>query len=293
VTEAASHVAVESSIRVSELASHQAAQLRETPMVRELQRALDKEELRLHYQAMFDITSGAVVGMEALLRWQHPTRGLLFPSEFLEVAEGPHLVLPIGDWVLRTAVAQAARWRRMLGDEVPILWANISCDQLGRQHLPDLVGGQLSEAGLPAGSLGIEVTERQLAGRMDDVNADLRELRSLGVVLAVDDFGTGYASLDYLRRFRFDEIKIDGSFVSGIGQDRTDTAVTASIVTLGRSLGLTVVGEGVETREQLTRLGGLGCSVAQGYLLHRPSPAEQGSELLLAGAHPHMDQPSG
>jgi EAL domain-containing protein (putative c-di-GMP-specific phosphodiesterase class I) len=225
-----------------------------------------------------------VVGMEALLRWQHPTRGLLSPVDFLDVAEGPLLVVPVGDWVLQTAVAQAMAWHEALGRPGPRMWVNISCDQLGRRHLPQLVDAVLSRTGLPPDGLGVEVTERQLARRVDDVAGDLGALRETGVALAVDDFGTGYASLDYLRRFRFDEIKIDRSFVSGVDQDRTDRAVTSSIIALGRSMGLTVVAEGVETVDQHHRLQQLGCAVGQGYLFQRPAAAEAISELLLVGA---------
>jgi EAL domain-containing protein (putative c-di-GMP-specific phosphodiesterase class I) len=229
---------------------------------------------------MYSLATGAIVGVEALLRWQHPQRGLLPPVEFLEVAEGPHLVVPIGDWVIGTAVAQAARWHRTLGAQAPVMWVNISCDQLGHQHLAGLVESLLVRTGLPAARLGIEVTERQLAVRVDDVASELAALRGLGVGLAVDDFGTGYASLDYLRRFSFDEIKIDRSFVAGVDQDPTDTAVTSSLVALGRALDLTVVAEGVETRTQHDCLRRLGCSVVQGYLLQRPAAADVVDRVL-------------
>ena len=184
------------------------------------------------------------------------------------------MVTPIGDRVIATAIAQAARWHQALGDDAPVMWVNISCNQLGHRHLAERVESLLEKASLPGAMLGIEVTERQLATRVDDVASDLVALRALGVGLAVDDFGTGYASLDYLRRFTFNEIKIDGSFVAGIESDLTDTAVTSSIVELGRVLNLTVVAEGVETQAQHDHLRRLGCSVAQGYLLQRPAPAE-------------------
>jgi len=272
-TEIASETTVESTEHTSKLARSRVARLPQAPMFAELQRALENEELRLHFQPMYSMETRAIVGVEALIRWQHPTRGLLHPADFLDVAEGPHLVTPIGDWVLHAAAAQAAVWQREVGDQAPVMWVNISCDQLGRSHVTGVVERLLSGSGLPAGLLGIEVTERQLARRVDAVADDLLALRELGVALAVDDFGTGYASLDYLRRFAFDEIKIDRSFVSGL-QDRTNTAVTSSIIALARSLELTVVGEGVETQAQFDRLRLLGCDVAQGYLLHRPAVAE-------------------
>jgi len=279
-TETASDVAVESIARVTDLALHRVAFLRQAPLVIELRRALDNAELRLYYQPVYSITTGAVVAVEALLRWQHPDRGLLLPSEFLEVAEAPHLVTPIGDWVLETAVAQAASWQQAHGEHAPAMWVNISCDQLGRQRLVGVVERLLSETSLGPATLGVELTERQLATRVDDVASDLIALRALGVSMAVDDFGTGYASLDYLRRFTFDEIKIDKSFVSGL-QDRTNSAVTSSIIALGRSLDLTVVAEGVETQDQYDRLKQLGCAMAQGYLLHRPAPPDIISDHLL------------
>jgi EAL domain-containing protein (putative c-di-GMP-specific phosphodiesterase class I) len=163
------------------------------------------------------------------------------------------------------------------------MWVNISCDQLGRRHLVGVVDRLLSQHGLAADRLGIEVTERQLARRADDIATDLLELRGLGVALAVDDFGTGYASLDYLRRFTFDEVKIDRSFVAGIG-DRTDEAVISSIIALAGSLGLSMVAEGVETHEQFVFLRLLGCTVCQGYLHQRPAPAEIVDAVLLEAA---------
>ncbi len=278
-TELASDIAVESTARVAAMTLSQVASLRRAPMVAELQRALDCAELRLHFQPMYSMATGAVVGVEALLRWQHPTRGLLYPAEFLDVAEGPHLVTPIGDWVLDAAVNQAVAWQQTLGERSPVMWVNISCHQLGGHHVAGRVQELVSALGLAPSLLGIEVTERQLARRVDDVAADLLELRELGAALAVDDFGTGFASLDYLRRFTFDEIKIDRSFVSGI-QDRTSTAVTVSIIALARSLGLVVVAEGIETQAQFNRLRTLGCAIGQGYLLQRPAPAEIIDDVL-------------
>jgi EAL domain-containing protein (putative c-di-GMP-specific phosphodiesterase class I) len=273
VTRAASDVAVQSVARVMDLALRRVALLRRAPLLLELERAIERDELRLHYQPVVDLFTSRTVAVEALLRWQHPKRGLLVPAHFLDVAEGPQLVNRVGDWVLEAAVQQAVRWRDTLGDEAPRTWVNISCDQLGRRHLAALVEERLAATGLAPGALGLEVTERQLARRVDDVAAELGALHELGVALAVDDFGTGYASLDYLRRFDFDELKIDRSFVSGL-QDRTDRAVTASIIALGRSLDLVVVAEGIETETQREQVTQLGCAVGQGYLFHRPAPAE-------------------
>jgi EAL domain-containing protein (putative c-di-GMP-specific phosphodiesterase class I) len=271
---------VESTARAAVGAQRRAGLLPGAPLEVELRAALAHDELRLHYQPMYSMETGALLAVEALLRWEHPSRGLLPPSDFLDVAEGPHLVLPVGDWVVRTAVAQALEWHRLVGDAAPRIWVNVCCDQLGRQHLPGVVEHALAGAGLDPAKLGLEITERQLARRADAVASDLVALRGLGVGLAVDDFGTGYASLDYLRMCAFDEIKIDRSFVAGLDSDRTDTAVISSIIALGGSLDLSVVAEGVETSDQFTRLRQMGCMVSQGYLHHRPAPAGTITALL-------------
>ncbi|WP_380168319.1 EAL domain-containing protein [Jannaschia sp. R86511] len=273
-TEAASVVASGSARRVAELARRRVDSLRHGPLVTELRLAVAREELTLHHQAMVAVDGGAVVGAEALLRWQHPTRGLLLPRDFLVAAEGPHLLELVGDWVVDAACAQAEAWQRELGADTPVVWVNVSCDQLGRGHLVDVVADRLAAHGVPASLLGLEVTERQLARRVDDVADELRALRRLGVGLAVDDFGTGYASLDYRRRFTFDEIKIDQCFVSGL-QEPTDRAVASSVVALGHSLGLTVVAEGVETAQQQAMVTDLGVDISQGYLHHRPGVAAE------------------
>ena len=278
-TQIASHVAVESTARVAELAMRRASHLYRSPLVLELRRALEHDELRLHYQPIYDIRSGAVVGVEALIRWQHPTRGLLPPAAFLDVAEGPQLIIPIGDWVVETAATQAAKWQRAVGERAPRVWVNVSGDQLGRRHLVGVFERLLADNGLIPRSLGVEVTERQLARQLEEVSCDLAGLSELQVPLAVDDFGTGYASLDYLRRFAFDEVKIDQSFVAGL-PERISVAVITSIIALADSLELGVVAEGVETQRQHDKLRALGCGFAQGYLWQRPAPAEVISDLL-------------
>jgi EAL domain-containing protein (putative c-di-GMP-specific phosphodiesterase class I) len=290
-TQAASNVAVGSARHMVEAAARlrlvTAARIdvarRQASLASDLHRALGRKELALHYQPVYRMDTGALVAVEALLRWHHPTRGLLHPGDFLDVAEGSTLIIPIGDWVLATAVQQADTWRREFGVQAPDMWVNVTGDQLGRRHLDGVVEKLLSKTGLPPAKLGLEVTERQLIRSADAVAADLRALRALGVSLAVDDFGTGYASLDYLRQFPFDEIKIDRSFVAGLGHDRTDTAVTAAIIALGRSLDLIVVAEGVETQAQFDHLHDLGCDRSQGYLLHRPAPPDVIGKLLSSG----------
>jgi EAL domain-containing protein (putative c-di-GMP-specific phosphodiesterase class I) len=288
-TEVATEVVVASTARAASL-SHRLrgiASLRRVSMVRDplveaLHGAVARRELRLHYQPIYNLRTGAMSAVEALLRWQHPTRGLLPPAEFLHIAEShPDLVDPVGDWVLATAVSQAQAWQQ-LGNGAPKIWVNISCEQLGNDHLAGFVEQILATAGLAPTVLGLEVTERQLIRQPDAAVADLAALRDLGVSLAVDDFGTGYASLDYLRRFTFDEIKIDRSFVSGLGSDRTDTAVTSAIIALGQSLDMHVVAEGIEVQAQYDQLKRLGCDMGQGYLMQRPAPPETITAALLA-----------
>ena len=263
--------------------------LRHVTVVGELSNAVARDELRLHYQPTYDMETGVIAGVEALLRWQHPTLGLLAPADFLDVAEGRRLMIPIGDWVLATAAEQARRWQREFGVRAPDMWVNVSGQQLGKQHLTGVVERILSETGLNSSKLGLEVTERQLIGRTDGVRADLVALRGLGLRLALDDFGTGFASMEYLRRFTFDEIKIDRTFVSGLGSDRTDTAVTSSVIALGRSLDLVVVAEGVETTDQYHRLKDLDCDLAQGHLLQRPAPPAT-IDLLLRDNVKYVDE---
>jgi EAL domain-containing protein (putative c-di-GMP-specific phosphodiesterase class I) len=288
VTEVAANVAVGSATRVADLAPRLRAiaalrrvSLAPPPLVAELTDALARDELRLHYQPIYDMQSGALTAVEALLRWQHPSRGLLTPAVFLHLAEAhPDLVTPIGDWVLATALTEAQTWHQSIGPAAPKMWLNISCDQLGTGHVPALVERLLSAAGLAPSALGMEVTERQLVVMAGEAGQDLLDLQDLGVSLAVDDFGTGYASLDYLRWGVFDEIKIDRSFVAGLGRDRTDTAITSSIIALAQSLDLNVVAEGVETQDQYDRLKQLGCAMCQGYFLHRPAAPDVVGRLL-------------
>ncbi len=266
--------------------------VRHLSVASELQVAVEQDQLRLHYQAIYEPRTRRLVGVEALLRWEHPSRGLLHPADFLDVAERRRLMVPIGNWVLCAALPQAARWVASYGERAPRVWINVSGEQLGDGLLPQAASALLSTAGVSADKIGLEITERQLIGRGESVRDDLLALRELGVRLAVDDFGTGFASLEYLRRFPLDEIKIDQSFVGGLGTDRTDTAITTSIVALGRSLDLDVVAEGVETQGQYDRLLDLGCDLVQGYLLQRPADAGAIDLLLDAGVDGNVCGPA-
>ena len=238
--------------------------------IAELRRAVEQEELRLHFQPVLRIESSELAGVEALVRWQHPERGLLPPCEFIPLAESTGLVVQLGEWVLREACVQAAAWHaagRTMG-----IGVNLSPVQLRGGAFPDLVRRVLAETGLPPERLVLEVTESAL---MDDPNAPelLGAISELGVRLALDDFGTGYSSMSYLKRFPVDAIKIDRSFVAGLGRDADDEAIVASIVSLGHTIGKIVVAEGVETIGQLDALRALGTDQGQGYLWSPPVDA--------------------
>lgn len=240
----------------------------------ELRHALERGEIVPYFQPIVELDSGRTVGYEALVRWLHPDRGLLVPDEFLPVAEESGLALSIGAIVLRDALAQLARWRA----ESPAfadcsMSVNISTRQLLDPEFVDVVSEALSETGLDADSLWLEITETALLSDVQTATAALRDLRGLGLHLAVDDFGTGYSSLTYLRRFPVESIKIDKSFVMGLGLEADDSTIVAAVVQLGHALGLQVVAEGIESPLQLGHLRELGCDRGQGYLFGRPRPA--------------------
>jgi diguanylate cyclase (GGDEF)-like protein/PAS domain S-box-containing protein len=246
----------------------------------EFRRAIERGELRLHYQPCFDVATGAIVGVEALMRWQHPDRGLLGPGEFIAVAEESGLIVQAGRWALAEAARQVASWQRTIpGAELLGVSVNVSARQLGGGNLRVDVADVLAESGLAPNTLGLEITESVLM-EGSDWPAAAEDLRRLGTTLLLDDFGTGYSSLSYLKRLSLDVVKIDRSFIDGLGSDPDDSAIVAAIVSLARTLGLTVVGEGVETEQQLTELRRLGCEVVQGFLLSSPLPAA-GLERLL------------
>jgi diguanylate cyclase len=243
---------------------------------RDLRRGLAGDELVLHFQPIFALGDGdRVAGTEALVRWQHPERGLVGPGDFVPLAEETGLVVPIGEWVLSAACRQAAAWRRELGDRAPLpVHVNVSARQLALPDLPRTVARTLAATGVAAADVVLEITETALVDRSGSPAGVLRELRELGVSIALDDFGTGYSSLAYLQRFPIDSLKIDRSFVARLdGVDEANAIVTA-ILGIAASLGLHVVAEGVETPAQLDALRGLGCDAAQGFLLGRPAPAE-------------------
>ena len=240
----------------------------------ELRRGLERGEVVPYFQPIVDLDGGQVVGFEVLARWLHPDRGLLVPSQFMPVAEEAGLMTELGSRILRDSLAQLAHWRATgLRFADCSLSVNVATQQLIDASFLDLVHDALGETGIDAGSLWLEITETALMADTRAAGNALRDLRGLGLHLSVDDFGTGYSSLTYLKRFPVEAIKIDRSFVVGLGLEADDTSIVEAVVNLGHSLGLTVVAEGVETPLQLNRLRELGCDKGQGYLFGRPRPA--------------------
>jgi diguanylate cyclase (GGDEF)-like protein/PAS domain S-box-containing protein len=244
----------------------------------DLRRAVEQGEFVVHYQPMVDLRTGEWWGMEALVRWDHPERGLLEPSEFVPVAEESGLVIPMGEQILREACSRAKEWQG--GNPripSPVMSVNLSASQLSRLDLAETVERVLGETGLEGSRLMLDVTETVYVQVLAANTAILDRLRSLGVRFSIDDFGTGYSSLSYLKRLPADAIKIDQSFVKGLGEDLEDTAVVRMIIELAHTLGLEVIAEGVETEEQATLLNEMGCDFAQGYHFSKPLPAEAAS----------------
>jgi diguanylate cyclase (GGDEF)-like protein len=248
-----------------------------------LRGAAGRGELLLHYQPEVSLRTNEIVAVESLVRWQHPEWGLIAPSEFIPVAESSNLILELGSWVLDAATEQCGRWRARYGDRTPMVAVNISSRQFEQDDFVELVAGALERSGAEAGDLCLEITESILMDDVDRTVATLERLKALGVQLAVDDFGTGYSSLSYLRRFPVDVLKVDQSFVSGLGHDAEDSAIVQAVVAMGRALHLTTVAEGVETGHHVIELRELDCDLAQGYHFARPRPADVITEVLDAG----------
>jgi diguanylate cyclase (GGDEF)-like protein/PAS domain S-box-containing protein len=247
----------------------------------ELRRAIDHQELRVHYQPVVVMGTGQVNEVEALVRWQHPTRGLVSPDEFIAVAEETGLIIPLGKWVLETACRQVADWHKRVPGQPPLtLSVNLSPRQFQKPTLVADIALALSEAGLAPECLKLEVTEGVLMRNVEATIQTLWRLKALGVRIAIDDFGTGYSSLSYLKRLPLDVLKIDRSFVNGIGHDLEDTAIVRAIMAMAKSLGLKVTGEGVETAEQAAMLDAWGCDLGQGFYFGKPLDGEQTGVVL-------------
>lgn len=242
--------------------------------------AITEDELVVHYQPIVEISTGQMVGAEALIRWDRPGHGLLSPADFIEIAEDTGLIVPLGAWVIDEVCRQLARWPKTADGVRPTISVNLSARQLADPSLIPTILSALERHGITTELLGFEVTESMRVEDVEAASETLRRLASLGCKLSIDDFGIGYATLDYLRRFSMaDTIKIDRSFVDGLGRSREDTAIVTASQALASSLGLAVVAEGVETIEQYGMLGDLGCEYAQGYLLSRPAPLTDAHEL--------------
>jgi len=239
-----------------------------------LRKALDNNELVVFYQPLIDLQTNKLIGMEALLRWRHPEKGMISPGDFIPLAEETGLIEPIGEWVLRAACTQNKKWQDEGYPPVKVS-VNMSARQFSKKHITEMIGDILTETGLSPQYLGIEITESVIMQDVKSTIAKLKQMHRMGISLSIDDFGTGYSSLSYLKLFPIDNLKIDRSFVFNITSDSTDAAIAASVILLAHSMNLKVVAEGVETEEQLEVLRQQGCDCVQGFLFSRPLAAEE------------------
>ena len=249
----------------------------------DLRNSLSAGEFELHYQPIVKTEGGEISGFEALVRWRHPQRGLVPPNSFIPLAEEIGLIVPIGEWVIRQACATASRWPSHLHVAV-----NISAVQFRQPGLTEVIVSALASTGLDPRRLEIEITESVLIQDRDAALTILHQLRSLGIRIAMDDFGTGYSSLTYLQCFPFDKIKIDRSFVSGVGSDAGSLSIVRAVAALARGMGMTTIAEGVETGEQRDRIAAEGCTEMQGYLFSRPLPAAETESRFLSAEAPAL-----
>ena len=256
------------------------AVLEQVDLQADLDRALGDDEFVLHFQPSFDVRSGRATGAEALVRWQHPTRGLVPPDQFIPAAERSHRIVPLGNWVLRAAARAAIDLGFHLGEHRRTMWVNVAAAQLADPGFATTVLTTLDELGLPSACFGIEVTESAVLESVAVADVQLRDLRRGGCQLALDDFGTGYSSLTYLQQLEVDVIKIDRSFVAGLGRDAGSTSIVAAVTGLGNALDVRVVAEGVETRGQLEALEDMHCSDVSGFGLARPVPLAEVADVL-------------
>jgi diguanylate cyclase (GGDEF)-like protein/PAS domain S-box-containing protein len=265
-------------------AEMRAGAIRRLEVERELRHALDRDELALHYQPVVNLRSGEITGLEALVRWRHPERGLLDPGEFVSIAEDSGLIEPIGRWVQERACRQAIEWHQLRPDSRPLdVSVNLSARQVAHRDLPATVEEIIERTGLDPVHLRLEITESVLVEESATAINSLQKLNELGVRLVLDDFGTGYSSLAYLNRFPFHALKIDGSFVDALGIEQEPTAIVEAIIGMARALSLEVIAEGVESEVQVSELRRLGCDYAQGHFFHAAMPDREVSRLIAEG----------
>ena len=277
--------------RVEQFARHMHDEVVERlDLLSDLRCAIERNELQLEYQPIVDLETRTVTGLETLVRWNHPKRGLISPVDFIPLAEQSGLIVAIGRWVLLHACAHARHWSRTLPELQPVtVTVNLSARQLGDVNLLDDVANALRVAGLRRNQLVLELTESTLLGNSEETVSILTALKALGVRLAIDDFGTGYSSLSYLHRFPVDVLKIDRSFVEGVADGPGGSALASAVVALGNSLGLRTVAEGIENEAQFEVLASLGCKFGQGFLFSRPLPPSQVINYLMAHGQPASD----
>jgi diguanylate cyclase (GGDEF)-like protein/PAS domain S-box-containing protein len=266
-------------------AEMRAGAVRRLEVERELRHALDRDELALFYQPVVNLRSGEITGLEALVRWRHPERGILDPAEFVSIAEDSGLIEPIGRWVQERACRQALEWHQLRPDSRPFdVAVNLSARQVAHRELAATVQEILARTGLDPVHLRLEITESVLVEESTTAIASLEALNELGVRLVLDDFGTGYSSLAYLNRFPFQALKIDRSFVDALGIEQEATAIVEAVIGMARALSLEVIAEGVESEVQLSELQRLGCDYAQGHLFQAAMPEREVSRLIAEGA---------
>jgi EAL domain-containing protein (putative c-di-GMP-specific phosphodiesterase class I) len=250
-----------------------------------LHRALDRGEFVMHYQPIVQMATGALSGVEALARWQHPERGLVMPGEFIEAAEETGLIIALGAWAFETACRQSAVWAATPREGGPVLMSvNLSARQCGHPDLVASFAGILERTGADPAALCLEITETALMEDVEVSLATLSALKELGLTLALDDFGTGYSSLRALQHFPVDVVKIDRSFIAPIERDPQEAAIVAAVISLSHALGVRTVAEGIETVAQVDRLRALGCDLAQGFYFARPAPPEELATLVAEPA---------
>ncbi|HEY9050894.1 MAG TPA: EAL domain-containing protein, partial [Gammaproteobacteria bacterium] len=255
-------------------ASMNEASVQQLILENNLRKALENNELCLHYQPQVSVATGQLVGMEALIRWKHSEKGFISPSVFIPVAEETGLIMEIGEWVIKQACQQGAEWAQKGYKQVPIS-VNLSAKQLREEKLTEMIAQVLVDTGMSAKYLGIELTESAIIIEPEMALSRLQSIKSLGIKLSLDDFGTGYSSLSYLKRFPIDTLKIDQAFIRDIKVDHEDAALVKAIIAMAHGLGMDVVAEGVEQQEQLEFLGANACDTIQGYLFSRALPAEE------------------